>query len=127
MTAKLASSSASAYAIVKAGGRQFRIVEGRMVRVPRIQASPGDEIKLEPILALIESEDKIKLGRPLIPGAMALCKVMRHGRFKKVVSYRYKRRKGYHRKKGHRQDFTEVLVTKIETGTLAETSTANGA
>jgi len=104
------------YAIVVSGGRQFKAEEGRHLRVPTLEAKPGDLIKLAPVLALFKGEGASEIGKPEVSGAHMEAKVLRHGRAAKVVNYKYKRRKGYHRKVGHRQNFTEVLVTKLVAG-----------
>ena len=113
MTSEVKTEEAGAYAIVVAGGRQFKAVEGRHLRIPSIQANPGETVKLAPVLAVFKGAGDFEIGKPQVDGTHAEAKVLRHGRAAKVVNYKYKRRKGYHRKVGHRQGFTEVLVTKL--------------
>jgi len=100
------------FAIVRSGGKQFRITENTRIRVPRLEATVGDEVVLDEVL-LLSSEGETRVGRPTVRGASVTVEILQHGLEDKVVVFKYKRRKSERRKAGHRQGFTEVLVKKI--------------
>lgn len=100
------------YAVFQTGGKQFRAEPGDRIRVPSLEAEPGETITFERVLVASNGSD-VSIGAPLVDGASVTAKVVRHGRDKKVVVFRRKRRKGYRRKKGHRQGFTEVRVSQV--------------
>jgi large subunit ribosomal protein L21 len=100
------------YAIIKSGGRQHRVSEGESLRVELLHAEVGSNITLSEVL-LVGSGESVKLGRPLVAGASVTASVVRHARAKKVLVFKKKRRKGFHKKIGHRQFFTELKITGI--------------
>jgi len=100
------------YAIIKSGGRQHRVSEGESLRVELLHAEVGSNITLNEVL-LVGSGESVKLGRPLVAGASVTASVVRHARAKKVLVFKKKRRKGFHKKIGHRQFFTELKITGI--------------
>jgi len=100
------------YAIFKAGGRQIKASEGDSFLVDRIDAQPGDEVRFDEVL-LIQG-DGVKVGTPLVTGAAVVAEVEAETKSDKLVVFKYKRRKGYSRKRGHRQKHTRVKVTRIE-------------
>jgi large subunit ribosomal protein L21 len=99
-------------AIVEFQGRQYRIQSGELVSVPHLDAEPGTEIVIDRVL-LISDGDQVQLGHPTIDGAKVEAKVVRHLRGPKVIVGKYKRRKDYRRRKGYRDDFTEVEIGAI--------------
>ncbi|BDV01837.1 MAG: ribosomal protein [Desulfomicrobiaceae bacterium] len=101
------------FAIVETGGKQFRVEEGLQFKAPKMEAEVGAEIALDRVL-LVQGESGLKVGQPLVEGAVVRCQVVDHGRDKKIIVFKKKRRKGYSKKQGHRQDFTLVKVTGIE-------------
>lgn len=101
------------YAILRAGGRQFRVNSGDVIRVPLMNAEVGSEVELGEVLQL-SADSGLKLGSPTVADAKVTAKVLRHGKDKKIVVYKFKRRQGYEKTQGHRQDFTEVRIEKIE-------------
>ncbi|MBX7244938.1 MAG: 50S ribosomal protein L21 [Candidatus Sumerlaeaceae bacterium] len=103
------------YAIIRTGGKQFRAEKGAVLRVPLMEASAGDSIEISDVLQ-VTSEEKSTLGKPLIPKAKVSATVLRHGKEPKILVYTYKRRKGYEKRKGHRQDFTEIRINDIQVG-----------
>lgn len=103
----------SMYAIFRAKGKQFRAEPDVTVRLPSLEAEPGQQISFDDVL-LAERDGDVRVGRPSIDGALISAEVVRHGRGEKVVVYKMKRRKGYRRKQGHRQKFTEVRILEIE-------------
>lgn len=100
------------YAIIKTGGLQFRVSEGDQIRVPRLASEPGDSIELEDVLALNRGGE-LQVGTPVVEGAKVAAEVVDHGRAKKLLIYKKKRRKFYQRKAGHRQGYTTIKITKI--------------
>jgi len=97
-----------AYAIIQAGGKQFRVSEGEVVRVPTIDAEIGESVELD---ALLQADgDSIQIG---LAGSQVKGKVVEHGRGKKVIVFKKKRRKQYKKTHGHRQDFTAVLIESV--------------
>jgi large subunit ribosomal protein L21 len=103
------------YAIFEAKGKQFRAEPDATLRLPTLDAQPGDRVTFDHVL-LAQADDKIIVGQPSLDGAAVAAEVIRHGRDDKIVVYKMKRRKGYRRKQGHRQGFTEVRVVDIELG-----------
>ena len=100
------------YAVFESGGKQFRAEPGTLVRIPSLAAEPGETVTFERVLLAGDGSD-IKVGVPLVQGATVTAEVVRHGRDKKVIIFKRKRRKGYRLKKGHRQGFTEVKVSEV--------------
>ena len=100
------------YAVFRTGGKQFRAEPGVTLRVPTIDAEEGASITFDDVLLASSGED-VKVGAPLVDGARVEAEVLRHGRDKKVIVFKRKRRKGYRKKQGHRQNFTEVKVSEI--------------
>ena len=101
------------YAIIQSGARQYKVEAGETIRTEKIDSKLGEKIEIGKVL-LIKDEDKIMVGRPLLSGTKAICEVKEQGRGKKVVIGKFKRRKGYRRKAGHRQDYTELLIKEIK-------------
>ena len=106
------------YAIFEAKGKQFRAVPDQKLRVPSLAAEPGDRVTFDTVLLAQAGETQdVLIGQPALDGASVAVEVLRHGRDDKIVVYKMKRRKGYRRKQGHRQGFTEVRVVDIQVGT----------
>jgi large subunit ribosomal protein L21 len=100
------------YAVFQTGGKQFRVEPGLRIRVPTLAADPGETVTFDRVL-LASDGSEVTVGAPLVSGATVTAEVLRHGRDKKVIVFKRKRRKGYRVKKGHRQWFTEVLVNQV--------------
>ncbi len=101
------------YAIIRDGSRSYRAEEGAVLRLDlRAGAAKGDRITLERVEFV--GGDSPRVGTPTVKGASVTAEVLRHLKGEKLISYKYKRRKGYERKKGHRQKYTEVRVLKVE-------------
>ena len=100
------------YAIFQAQGKQFRAVKDAVIRIPTLQAEPGDKVKFDQVL-LAEREGAIHVGAPAVDGASVAAEVIGHGRGDKIIVYKMKRRKGYRRKQGHRQGYTEIRIVRI--------------
>ena len=103
------------YAIIRDGGRELKVAEGERVLVDLRPAESGDEITFSNVL-LVRSGDGVALGTPLVEGASVVGEVQRQVGMEKLYPYKFKRRKGYHRKIGHRQKMLEVLVRSIQPG-----------
>ena len=100
------------YAIVRSGGLQYRVSEGDTIRVPRMREDIGTEVQLADVLA-VSRDGTLTVGRPVVEGATVAAEVLGHGRGKKIIVFKKKRRKGYQVKKGHRQDYTELRILGI--------------
>ncbi len=100
------------YAVFRTGGKQFRAEPGERLKVPTLAAGAGDAVTFEDVLLLSDGE-AVKVGRPTVKGASVKAEVLGHGRGKKVIVFKRKRRKGYRRKQGHRQNYTEIQVDEI--------------
>ncbi len=101
------------YAIIETGGKQFRVQEGDTLFVERLSAEAGETLAADKVL-MVEKNGEVKFGAPTVDGAKVTLKVVRHGKGRKIIVFKYKPKKNYRRKKGHRQPFTEVVVEKIE-------------
>lgn len=101
-----------AYAIIRTGGKQFRVEDGASVRVPLINKLVGDSVEFD-VLAVGGGADGTKIGTPLVEGAHVAGTVVNHGRDTKIIVFKKKRRKQYKRKQGHRQGYTTVKIDSI--------------
>ena len=100
------------FSIVEQGGFQYKVSEGDTIKVPKIEAEKEAEISFEKVL-MIQNGEEIKIGTPVVEGAVVKAKVLDHGKYRKIVIMKKKRRKGYKRKTGHRQTYTKLKVTSI--------------
>ncbi|MBQ3891308.1 MAG: 50S ribosomal protein L21 [Lachnospiraceae bacterium] len=98
------------YAIIATGGKQYKVSEGDVIRVEKLDAEAGASVTFDNVIAV--SADKLKVGKD-VSEATVSATVMDQGRAKKVVVYKYKRKSGYHKKNGHRQAYTQVKIDKI--------------
>lgn len=99
-------------AIIKTGGKQYRVASGDVLRVEKLSGDVGSTIEFDQVL-LLGKGDAVKVGTPLVDGAKVTATVKAHGKGKKVIVYKFRRRKNYRRKRGHRQPFTQIEITKI--------------
>jgi large subunit ribosomal protein L21 len=100
------------YAVIKTGGKQYRVAAGEKIKVEQIAADIGQEVTLSDVLAVGSGSD-IKLGTPLVAGATVKAKVLAHGRSEKVRIFKMRRRKHYQKRQGHRQNYTELQIEAI--------------
>lgn len=103
------------YAVFETGGKQFRAEPGHKVRVPALAAEEGSTVTFDRILLTGGGEGDPVIGTPTVEGAAVRAEVLAHGKDRKVIIFKRKRRKGYRRKQGHRQKFTEVRIDEIVT------------
>ena len=101
------------YAVVRTGGKQVRMQPGESVRIEKLAGSVGDTVELDDVL-LVNGDGGLKVGRPVVEGAKVVGTIAAQGRGPKITVFKMKRRKGYRRKLGHRQDYTEIKVDRIE-------------
>ena len=102
------------YAVIRSGGKQLRVQPGASVRLAKLTGSVGDPVEFDQVLLVGGEEGESRIGTPLVEGAKVIGKITAHGRGPKITVFKMKRRKGYRVKNGHRQDYTEVHVDKIE-------------
>jgi large subunit ribosomal protein L21 len=100
------------YAVIKTGGKQYRVAAGEKIKVEQIAADVGQEIVFDQVLA-VGNGTELKVGTPLVSGASVTVKVVAHGRHDKVRIFKMRRRKHYQKRQGHRQNFTEIEIASI--------------
>jgi large subunit ribosomal protein L21 len=101
------------YAVVKTGGKQYRVSKGDKVRIEKIPGDVGAEVSFDQVL-MIGGTDDVKVGTPVVSGATVSARIVKQDRSKKITVFKFKRRKGYKKKQGHRQAYTQVEITGIE-------------
>ena len=101
------------YAVFRTGGKQFRVEPGTKLRVPTLEAEEGTTVSFEHVLITFDG-DAVSVGQPTVAGASVTAEVLRHGKERKIIVFKRKKRKGYRRKQGHRQKFTEIRVAEIK-------------
>ena len=101
------------YAVIKTGGKQYRVCAGQKLKIEQIPAEVGAEITLDEVLMLGEGEN-VQIGAPLVDGAKVQCTVLSHGRHPKIKIFKMRRRKHYQKHQGHRQNYTEIEVKNIQ-------------
>jgi large subunit ribosomal protein L21 len=100
------------YAVIKAGGKQYRVAAGEAIKVEAIEAEPGSEITFDEVLAICDGPT-VRFGTPHVAGALVKATVIGHGRHPKVTIFKMRRRKHFQKRAGHRQAFTEVRISSI--------------
>jgi large subunit ribosomal protein L21 len=101
------------YAVIETGGKQYRVNKGDVIKVEKLTVDVGQKVDFDRVLLVGEGSD-VKVGNPLVDGASVSGTVVEQDRHRKIVVFKMKRRKGYRRKQGHRQDYTGVLIDKIK-------------
>jgi len=101
-----------AYAVIETGGKQYRVMSGQKIEIERLPVEAGQDVTLDKVLAVSDGSS-LKVGTPWVEGASVVLTVVQHFRGKKVVNFKKKRRKGYHRKVGHRQELTLAEVKSV--------------
>ncbi|MDD4059072.1 MAG: 50S ribosomal protein L21 [Kiritimatiellae bacterium] len=101
-----------AYAVIQTGGKQYRVEAGQTIEIERLADEAGQEVQLTTVLALSDGAT-LKVGTPFVDGAAVVLVIKEHFRGEKLINFKKKRRKGYHRKMGHRQELTRAVVKSI--------------
>lgn len=101
------------YAVIATGGKQYKVQEGDTIYVEKLESEVDSTVELKDVLA-VSKEDGLVVGKPVVAGAKVVAKVAAQGKNKKVIVFKYKRKKDYRRKAGHRQAYTKLLIEKIE-------------
>lgn len=101
------------YAIIETGGKQYKVSEGAEIDVEKIDADVNDQVELDRVL-LVRKGDETRVGTPVVEGARVIGRVRQQGRGRKILVFKYKPKKRYRRRQGHRQAFTRLLIEKIE-------------
>ena len=100
------------YAVIKTGGKQFKVAEGDTLKVEKLAAEVGKAFNLNSVLTLVD-DDKVTIGTPIVKGASVGATVISHGKGDKIKIFKMNRRKGYTKSQGHRQSYTEIKINKI--------------
>ncbi len=100
-------------AVIKTGGKQFRVKEGDIINVEKIKGNPGDYVEFNQVLMVSDAEKGNKLGSPLVADSTVKGEILRHLKGEKITVFKFKRKKGYRRKKGHRQVYTSIRITEV--------------
>ena len=101
------------YAIIKTGGKQYKVAEGETIMVEKLAGNEGDSVVFDQVLAVVNDGD-VRVGKPLVEGAKVTAKVEAQGKERKILVFKYKAKSNYRRRQGHRQPFTKVTIEKIE-------------
>lgn len=101
------------FAVIETGGKQYNVQPGQKVKIEKLDAKEGDSLFFDKVLLVADGEN-VKIGTPYVAGAQVEAKVMRQGRGRKVIVFKYHSKARYRKKKGHRQYFTEVEITGIK-------------
>lgn len=100
------------YAIIATGGKQYKVAEGDVIRVEKLGVDAGQSVTFDQVL-VVSNDAELKIGTPVVDGASVTATVVKEGKAKKVIVYKYKPKTGYHKKNGHRQPYTKVKIDKI--------------
>lgn len=101
------------YAIIKTGGKQYRVSEGDSIFVEKLEAAEGEVVTFDEVI-VVSKEDALVVGKPFVEGAKVTAKVEKQGKARKILVFKYKAKANYRRRQGHRQPFTKVVIEKIE-------------
>ncbi len=101
------------YAIIKTGGKQYKVAEGDVITIEKLAANEGEAVVFDQVLTVVNDAD-VKAGKPLVEGAKVTGKVEAQGKDKKILVFKYKAKSNYRKRQGHRQPFTKVVIEKIE-------------
>ena len=101
------------YAIIKTGGKPYRVSEGDVLNIEKLDVEAGSEVVFDEVLTVVADSD-VKIGKPVVDGAKVTAKVVEHGKAEKIFVFKYKAKSNYRKRQGHRQPFTKVEISKIE-------------
>ena len=113
------------YAVIRTGGKQYRVAEGDQLNIEKIDGEPGTSVAFDEVL-MVGTDTDSTFGRPLVDGAGVAGTIVEQGRAKKLVIFKFKRRKQYKRKQGHRQHFTRIRIDKIQTKSAPAAEVSDG-
>jgi large subunit ribosomal protein L21 len=102
------------YALIQTGGKQYKVSEGTIVKIEKVEGEAGSNVVLDQVLMINDENGIVQIGNPLLENARITAKILEQGKNKKIIVYKYKKRKNYRRKQGHRQPYTRLLIEKIE-------------
>ena len=100
------------YAVIVSGGKQYRVSEGDVIFVEKLDAAAGDSVKFDQVLSVVDGDD-VRIGKPVVDGASVSANVVKNGKSAKIRVYKMKPKKGYRRTQGHRQPYTKVQIEAI--------------
>lgn len=100
------------YAVIETGGKQYKVQEGDVIFVEKLDVEAGSTVTIDKVLVVANGDD-VKVGAPLVEGATVTASAVKNGKNKKIIVYKYKAKKGYHKKQGHRQPYTKLEIQKI--------------
>ncbi len=100
------------YAVVETGGKQYKVSEGDVLFVEKLEGEAGDSVELDKVLLVSDGSD-VKVGKPYVEGAKVSASIEEQGKSKKIIVYKFKAKKDYRKKQGHRQPFTKIKISKI--------------
>ncbi|MCP3899768.1 MAG: 50S ribosomal protein L21 [Desulfobacteraceae bacterium] len=101
------------YAVIKTGGKQYKVEEGTILQVEKLEQNEGDKVEFNDVLMYSDGEN-VTIGSPLVENAVVKAEIIKQAKDKKVLVFKYKRRKGYRRMRGHRQHFTQIKINSIK-------------
>ena len=101
------------YALIKTGGKQYRVAEGDLLRVEKIEGEVGEDVEFDEVL-MIANGERVEIGRPLLKDSKVVGEIVEQGKGEKIVVFKSKRRKGYRKKQGHRQQYTALRIKEIK-------------
>lgn len=101
------------YAVIETGGKQYKVSQGDLISVEKLDAAVGEKVQLDQVL-LVVKDGQVLTGTPIVPGAKAIATVLRQGRGRKIIVFKYKPKKHYRKKAGHRQPLTQLRIEAIE-------------
>ena len=101
------------YAVIAAGGKQYRVAEGETVKIEKIEGEAGKKVTFKEVL-LVKKGEEVRVGKPNVAGASVEAEIVSQGRERKIIVFKYKRRKNYRKRNGHRQPYTALKVTAIK-------------
>ena len=101
------------YAVIETGGKQHKVTEGELLKIDKLNADPGTEVVFDKVMMVRTDDDGVKIGAPYVDNASVKAEVVDQGKYKKIIVFKYKRKKNYQRKQGHRQQYTAVRITSI--------------
>lgn len=101
------------YAIIETGGKQYRVSEGDVLFIEKLDVNEGESVQFDRVLTVVK-DDNVTFGKPMVPGATVTATVVSQGKGKKILVFKYKAKSNYRRRQGHRQPFTKVVIEKID-------------